>query len=87
VLSPLRSFYLGTLAGAAALGIDDVIGNFLLGKEADFIVLDPNATPLLGRRMAVAQTLEERLFIWLMLGDDRAVKQTYVLGEAQSVHR
>jgi len=87
VLSPLRSFYLGTLAGAAALGIDDVIGNFLPGKEADFIILDPCATPLLGRRMAIAQSLEERLFIWLTLGDDRAVKHTYVMGEAQSVNR
>ena len=87
LLSPLRSFYLGTLAGAAALGIDDVIGNFLPGKEADFIVLDPCATPLLGRRMAIAQTMEERLFIWLTLGDDRVVKQTYVLGQAQSVRR
>lgn len=83
VLSPLRAFYLATLCGASALGLDQVIGNFLPGKEADFIVLDPNATPLLARRMGAAQSLEERLFLWLTLGDDRAVFATHVLGEAQ----
>ena len=53
-LSPLRAFYLATLGGAAALCLDDRIGNFALGKEADFVVLDPAATPLLARRMARA---------------------------------
>jgi guanine deaminase len=83
VLPALRAFYLATLSGAAAMGVADCIGNFLPGKEADFIVLDPQATPLLARRMACAQTLEERLFLWLTLGDDRAVRATYIQGEAQ----
>lgn len=83
VLSPLRAFYLATLAGARALGVDHAIGNFLPGKEADFIVLDPAATPLLARRMGSARSLEERLFLWLTLGDDRAVAATSILGEAQ----
>ena len=53
-LSPLRAFYLATLGGARALDLDDRIGNFAPGKEADFVVLDPAATPLLARRMARA---------------------------------
>ena len=44
-LSPLRAFYLATLGGAASLYLDDRIGNFDAGKEADFVVLDPAATP------------------------------------------
>jgi guanine deaminase len=77
----LRGFYLATLGGARALKLDDRIGSFAPGREADFIVLDPQATPLLARRMARARTLEERLFAWMILGDERAVRECYVMGE------
>jgi guanine deaminase len=79
-LSALRGFYLATLGGARALRLDDTIGSFQPGREADFVVLDPDATPLLARRMRAAKTLEERLFAWMILGDERAVHQTYVMG-------
>ena len=79
-LSPLSAFYLATLGGARALYLDDRIGNFLPGKEADFIVLDPAATPLIARRLQRASTLPERLFALMMLGDDRAIAATYLLG-------
>ncbi len=74
-------FYLGTLGGARSLYLDARIGNFEPGKEADFVVLDPQATPLLARRLAAATSLEERLFALMTLGDDRAVAETYLLGE------
>jgi guanine deaminase len=83
VLSSLRAFYLATLAGAKALGLSDVIGNFAVGKEADFIVLDPEATPLIARRMASCQNLEEQLFVWMTLGEDRAIAATYIMGNMQ----
>ena len=76
----LRGFYLATLGGARALRLDDRIGSFAPGREADFIVLDPGATPLLSRRMRGARTLEERLFAWMVLGDERAVRECYVMG-------
>lgn len=85
VLPALRAFYLATLSGAAALGLAHAIGNFEIGKEADFIVLDPAATPLIARRMQHAHTLEEKLFVWMMLGDDRAIAATYVMGEDKSM--
>jgi guanine deaminase len=79
-LSPLRAFYLATLAGARALGIADRIGRFAVGLEADFIVLDLRATALIARRMARSHTLTEKLLALLTLGDDRVVSRTYVLG-------
>ncbi len=79
-LDPLHAFYLATLAGARALHIDDRVGNLAPGKEADFVVLDLAATPLLARRTAKARTLAETLFILSILADDRAVERTYLAG-------
>jgi guanine deaminase len=79
-LSPQRAFYLATLGGARSLALDDEIGSFEAGKAADFVVLDPQATPLLARRMARAGSLAEQLFLLMTLGDDRAVAATYVKG-------
>jgi guanine deaminase len=80
-LDPLHAFYLATLAGARALRIDDKVGNLLPGKEADFLVLDLAATPLMARRTAGAATLAEKLFILSVLGDDRAIAATYLAGK------
>jgi len=84
-LDPFKSLYLATLGGAKALYLDDKLGNFANGKDADFVVLDYNATPLISYRMQQAKTLEEKLFALIMLGDDRAIKETFAAG--QSVHR
>ncbi|MFN3767813.1 guanine deaminase [Ectopseudomonas guguanensis] len=84
-LDPFKSLYLATLGGANALYLNDKLGNFLPGKDADFLVLDYNATPLMSYRMQQARSLEERLFALTMLGDDRAVKETFAAGV--SVHQ
>ncbi|MDO9618973.1 MAG: guanine deaminase [Pseudomonas sp.] len=83
-LDPFKSLYLATLGGANALYLDDKLGNFASGKDADFVVLDYNATPLISYRMQQAKTLDERLFALTMLGDDRAIKQAFAAGV--SVH-
>ncbi len=42
VLGPLDWLRIGTLGGALALGLGDRIGSIELGKEADFILVDPS---------------------------------------------
>ena len=78
----LEAFYRMTLGNARALNLDDRIGSIEPGKDADLIALDPRATPALAHRMETVQgNLEVELFAFLTLGDDRAVRQTYVAGE------
>ena len=84
-LSPLHAFYLATLGGATSLNLDSVIGNFDTGKEADFNVINYNATPLMERRLHYAETLDEKLFALMILGDDRSIDATYIMGE-QTYH-
>jgi guanine deaminase len=79
-LDPFRALYLATASSAALLHIGDRVGSLEPGQEADFAVLDPAATPLMARRTAGA-TLAERLFALQILADDRAVRQTYIMGE------
>jgi guanine deaminase len=83
-MTPWRAFYLATLAGAEALKLDDRIGSFVPGREADFVVLRMDATPLMERRMKAAKTPADRLFALMTLGDDRCVGATYILGERVS---
>jgi guanine deaminase len=79
-MSPEQSFYLATLGGAKALDIDDKIGNFCVGKEADFLLLDPNATDLLKFRTSHCEGWRDLLFVLQTLGDDRVIAQTNVMG-------
>ena len=79
-LSPEQSFYLATLGGAKALDMDDKIGNFAVGKEADFLLLDPNATDLLKFRTSHCEGWRDLLFVLQTLGDDRVIAQTNVMG-------
>lgn len=76
-----RLFYLATLGGARAMRLEGTIGSFAAGNEADFIVLDPDATPLMSRRTAASNSMEELLFALALLGDDRAVSATYIAGK------
>lgn len=80
-LSAVEAFYHATLGGARALSLDDKIGNFNVGKEADFVVLDPAVTPLQQLRYANSATSAEQGFVLMTLGDDRNIYRTYVDGK------
>jgi guanine deaminase len=82
-LHALRAFDWITRGNAAVLGLADRIGTLDAGTEADVVVLDARATPAMALRMERAGTLEEELFVLQIMGDDRAVVQTYVAGVPQ----
>lgn len=84
-LSPAYALYLATLGGATALSLDDKLGSITPGKEADFALLDPAATPLLARRTSLRDDPLDTFFALMTLGDDRAVAATYAGGVC--VHR
>ena len=90
-LHPFQSFYMATLGSARALSLDHDIGNFEVGKEADFVVFNLHATRLLKERLRAHQeskgfrhsgidNVADALFALLMLGDSNVVADTYVLG-------
>lgn len=80
-LPALAAFDLMTRGNAAALSLDGQIGVIAPGAYADLVVLDARATPAMAHRMEVARNLEEELFVLMTLGDDRAVRQTYITGQ------
>ncbi|WP_095157034.1 MULTISPECIES: guanine deaminase [unclassified Pseudomonas] len=79
-LHPFKSLYLATLGGARALSLDDRIGSLRAGNDADFVVLDYKATPLLDYRLQQSNSIEETLFVLTTLGDDRTIRQTFAAG-------
>ena len=96
-LSAYRGFWSITLGGAEGLYIDDLVGNFAPGKEADFVVLDCNGGPpaLAWRQSLIAEdgkppTLEQAadlLFGLMTVGDDRAIDQTWAMGRQVYLRR
>lgn len=84
-LKPEQLWWQHTAGAAQALDLEGQVGNLLPGCEADFVVLNPQATPLLARRCAQANNLSELLFAWIVLGDDRVISQTVVQGRV--LHR
>lgn len=77
----MENLYLATLGGATVLSLQDKIGSLTPGKEADFVVLDPLAGQVLAGRNEGSKTIEETLFGIEMLGNDRTVAHTYVMGK------
>jgi guanine deaminase len=73
-------FAMATRGNAERLKISHEAGALEHGKFADLVVLDPKATPVLASRQEVSTSLEDVLFSLMILGDDRAVKATYVKG-------
>ncbi|WP_339689848.1 guanine deaminase [Celeribacter baekdonensis] len=84
-LHPAQLLWLATYGSAHALHMADRIGSIAPGMEADFTVLDLASTPAIAQRAIRAETIWEEVFPTIMMGDDRAVSATYVMGRRVAV--
>ena len=75
-----HAFWLATQGGARALDLDDRIGNLVPGADADLVVLDCASTPFIAQRMKRVRRIDEALFVQMTIGDDRAIRQTWIAG-------
>lgn len=84
-LNPLESLYRLTLGNSRAVGLDHDIGSLQTGRFADIAVLDAHSTPAMALRMEGVEDIIEEVFVLQMMGDDRAVQQTYIAGVPRKV--
>ena len=80
-LDPIKAFYLTTLGAAKVLDMNDSIGNFEVNKEADFIVIDLNASEIISQKNKIAMGVNDILFNLMTLGDDRLIDEVFILGQ------
>lgn len=80
-LHPAQLWWLATAGSAQALHLGDRIGTLAPGMEADITVIDLSSTPAIAQRAARAETLWDALFATIMMGDDRAIRATWVNGQ------
>ncbi|XP_060817178.1 guanine deaminase isoform X1 [Bombus pascuorum] len=72
-------FHMATLGGAAALAIDNQVGNFEVGKEFDALIVDTDVSDGLLNNLQ-SSTLEERFQKFIYSGDDRNIIEVYISG-------
>ncbi|MEM1439126.1 MAG: guanine deaminase [Pseudomonadota bacterium] len=85
-LTGFRALYLATLGGAEALHLDDKIGSFRVGMEADIAVIKMGGTPVAARRHAIATSIEESLFVSLIVDGAQRIRATYAMGREVMTH-
>jgi guanine deaminase len=83
-LHPAKAYYLATMGSASVLNLTGKAGNLARGYDADIIVIDLNSRPVIEQRMRHADNLWEALFVQMILGDDRAIRTTYIAGAKEN---
>lgn len=80
IISPAEALYLATLGGAKVLGLEKTIGNLIPGKEADFVIIDPQPSdPLKGK--SVYESPAETLSRLIYRGGPESVISTFIRGK------
>ncbi|WP_054007599.1 guanine deaminase [Cypionkella psychrotolerans] len=83
-LHPSQLWWLATLGSARALHAEHQIGNIAPGMEADLTILDLQSTPAIEQATRRARDIWQAIFPTIMLGDDRAIRATWIGGKPHS---
>ncbi len=84
-LHPAQLWWLATQGSARALHADHQIGNVAKGMEADLAIVDLASTPAIAQAAARAEDIWQQIFPTIMMGDDRAIRATWVAGKLLTV--
>ena len=79
-LSAMDAFAMATLGNAELLGLEHCIGNLVKGKEADMVLLQAKPDNIMSRRLRLAESVEEEMFIYITMGDEALVAETIING-------
>jgi guanine deaminase len=79
-LSAWKLLHAATRGAARALRLGHEIGGLESGLVADVAVWDWAVGPVARHRDALARDLHERVFAWMLLGDERNLAATFVRG-------
>jgi guanine deaminase len=83
-LHAAQLIWLATAGSARSLHLQDKIGRLSPGFEADITVLDLSSTPAIAQRADNAETIWDKLFATIMMGDDRAIQDVWVGGKKRA---
>ena len=79
-LSAMDAFAMATLGNAELLGLEHCIGHLVKGKEADMVLLQAKPDNIMSRRLRLAESVEEEMFIYITMGDEALVAETIING-------
>lgn len=80
-LGPAELLWLATGAGAGALGLADEVGDFSVGKSADFVLVRPPEGSTLAAVLARSESMVEALGAVFTLAREESIAEVRVAGE------
>ncbi|KEJ89893.1 guanine deaminase [Sulfitobacter donghicola] len=82
-LHAAQLMWLATAGSANSLHMSDEIGSLKAGNYADITVLDLKSTEAISQRANRSGSVWEDVFATIMLGDDRAIRETWIAGASR----